>query len=133
MAILLAAVAGWIRSHTPASATVFPWGNDTYIYLVAHRGSYDRRVYQYPMVTAGYWSSDRTAALLSAWSSSAPTVIVETPATVAMFLPQPDPAGPPNYDTLAPLRDYVRVHYRLEATLGYDGDVEDVYIFVPTS
>ena len=123
---------GWIKSHTPASATVFLWGNDTYIYLVAERGSYDRHVYQFPMVTAGYWSTDRTAAILAAWSSSPPAVIVETPGTVAMFRPQPDPAAPPNYDTLAPLRDFVRAHYRLEATFGDGGDIEDIYVLLPT-
>jgi hypothetical protein len=123
----------WIRANTPVPATVFLWGNDTYIYLVADRSSYDRHVYQYPMVTAGYWSPDKTAALLSAWSSAPPAVIVETPATVAMFRPQPDPAQPPNYDTLAPLRDFVRAHYRLEATFGDGGDVEDIYVLAATN
>jgi hypothetical protein len=124
---------GWIDANTPQSAPVFVWGNDTDIYLVSKRDSYDRHVYQFPMVTPGYWSPERTAAILASWVASPPPVIVESPASVPMFRPTPDPATPPNYDTLAPLRDFVRAHYRLAASFGTGGNVEDVYTYMPSS
>jgi hypothetical protein len=126
------ATSAWLDAHTPASARVFLWGNDTYIYLVANRPSYDSHVYQLPMVTAGYWTPDKTAAILAAWTAAPPDAIVETPATVPMFRPQPDPPTLPNYDTLAPLRAFVRANYRLEATFGSGGDIEDIYVLIPT-
>lgn len=125
--------AAWIDANTQASATVFLWGNDSYIYLVAERSPYDRFVYQFPMVTAGYWSPDRTATLLSAWVSSPPAVIVETPATVPMFRPKTDTSDPRTYDTLVPLRDFVRAHYRLAASFGNDAVSEDVYVLAPAN
>jgi hypothetical protein len=123
----------WIDANTPASASVFVWGNDTDIFLVSKRDPYDRHIYQFPMVTQGYWSPDKTAAILASWVQSPPRVIVESPASVPMFRPAPDPATTPNYDTLAPLRDFVRAHYRLSASFGSGGDVEDVYTLQTSS
>jgi hypothetical protein len=125
-----AQTAAWIDANTPAGATVFVWGNDTDIYLVSGRIHYDRHIYQYPMVTEGYWSPARTAALLATWTLSPPSVIVETPATVPMFQPAPDPPMLPNYDTFGPLRGFVRSHYRLAATYGTGDTYEGIYVYV---
>jgi hypothetical protein len=72
-------------------------------------------------VTAGYWSPDRTSALLATWEASPPAVIVETPSSVPMLGPSdPSNEDPRSYDTLDPLREFVRSHYRLAAALGND-------------
>jgi hypothetical protein len=114
-------VAGWLRANTAASATVFVWGDDTALYLSSNRTPYDRYVYQFPLVTANYWSPDRTRTLLSAWAASPPDVIVEVPSPVPMFAPADGTSGDPrSYDTLEPLRGFVRSHYALAATLGKD-------------
>ena len=123
----------WIDANTQRSTPIFVWGNDTDIFLVSDRDPYDRHVYQFPMVTPGYWSPDKTAAILATWMATPPPVIVETPASAPMFGPTPHPATPPNYDTLAPLRDFVRTHYRLAATFGSDDDMEYVYTYTPSS
>ncbi len=115
------ATAVWLDANTPSSARVFIWGDDTALYLNAHRTPYDRYVYQFPLVTAGYWSPERTSALLASWVASPPAVIVETPSSVPMFGPSdPNNEDPRSYDTLDSLRDFVRGHYRLAAALGND-------------
>ncbi len=124
------ATATWIRANTPASATVFVWGDDTRVYLYSNRSPYDQFVYQYPLVTPGYWSVDRTSALLAEWESSPPSVIVDGPGAVPMFRASPtdfDSSDLRNLDTLGPLRDYARQHYRLAATF----PDHDVYLYVP--
>lgn len=129
MEVVTDGTAGWIEANTPISTRVFLWGNDTDIYLVARRDPYDRLVYQFPMVTVGYWSPDKTAVLLSDWTASPPGVIVETPATVPLFRPQLVTTDPRTYDTLGPLRDFVRAHYRLAASFGSGDIAEDVYVY----
>jgi len=127
------ATAGWLDANTPASATVFVWGNDTGLFLASGRSPYDRYIYQYPLVTFGYASPEKTAAILRAWTASPPTVVVEAPANVPMFDQPSAHAAPFDDDTLAPLRDFVRGHYHLVATFGSGGDVEHVYLSVGSS
>jgi hypothetical protein len=129
MATVTSGTAGWIDANTSASATVFLWGNDTDLYLVARRHPYDRIVYQFPMVTEGYWSPTKTAALLAEWKTAPPDVIVETPCTVPLFRARANTTDPRDYDTLGPLRDFVRAHYRLKASFGAGDEGEDVYVY----
>jgi hypothetical protein len=121
--------ATWIKANTPADATIYLWGNDAYIYLQSGRSPYDRHVYQFPMVTKGYWTPQKTAAVLAEWEASPPPVIVETRSAVPMFRAAYEPDQPPNYDTLGPLRDFARSHYRLAASF----DDHDIYMFDPAT
>jgi hypothetical protein len=126
------ATSAWLRANTPASATVFVWGDDTRIYLSSGRSPYDQFVYQYPLVTPGYWSADRTSALLAKWEASPPSVIVDGPGAVPMLRANPtdfDTSDLRNLDTFGPVRDYVRQHYRFAATF----PDHDVYVYGPAS
>jgi len=119
--------ADWLKANTPVSASLFVWGNDPGLYISSNRVPYDRYVYEFPLVTPGYWSPGRTAALLSTWTASPPSVIVESPSVVPMFGPADDSGDPRNYDTLEPLREFVRSHYQLAAAFG------DHAVYLPVS
>ena len=110
--------AAWIEANSPKSATLFVWGDDPVLYVTTGRPPYDRYVYQFPMVTAGYWSADRTAALLQAWRSSPPALIVESPTPVPLFLAADADIDTRNLDTLGPMRDFIRANYRAAGTFG---------------
>jgi hypothetical protein len=128
-----APTAVWIADNTPADATMFVWGDDPDLYLATDRTPIDRYVYEFPLVTPGYWSVDRTADLLGTWRQTPPSVVVEVPSAVPMFRPAADVGDARDFDTLAPVRDFVRAHYRLAASFGRGGEFDDVYLYVPAS
>ena len=112
--VLESDAASWIDANTPASATLFVWGHDTSMYLLANRTPYDRYVYDFPLVTDGYAPEDHLTALLADWTASPPSVIVESLAADAPLLRTPDPGlSTPDYPALDALRAFVRSHYKL--------------------
>jgi hypothetical protein len=121
--------AAWLQANTPPTATLFVWGSETGLYLDSERAAYDRYVYEFPLTTAGYWSPSRTAALAAAWRASPPDVIVEAPAVVPMFRPAGAVVDARAFDTLGPLRDFVRAHYTLAASFGDQDYFGDVYLY----
>jgi hypothetical protein len=114
-----AAVSAWIRANTPASATVFVWGDHPEIYIDSDRTPASRYIFLDPMTTQGYWSETDTRTLLAQWQVNPPAVVVETPEAVALFREASSAADDPRtYDALADLRTFVRNGYRLAHTDG---------------
>ena len=113
------AVSVWIRANTPASATVFVWGDHPEIYIDSDRTPASRYIFLDPMTTQGYWSETDTRTLLAQWQVNPPAVVVETPEAVALFREASSAADDPRtYDALADLRTFVRNGYRLAHTDG---------------
>lgn len=109
------AVSSWLKTNTPASATLFVWGDDPEIYLSAGRAPACRFIYLDPMTTEGYWSPQRSAELLASWQSDPPGIVVETPSGVPLF-GSAAPGDDRRYDALGVLREFVRDNYRLAYT-----------------
>ena len=125
-----AAAAAWIRDNQPSRATMFVWGYDPYLYLETDTLQSDAYVYLFPLITPGYGSADRTAAVLERWRTDPPRLIVESDSPVPLNRPKSAGGDSRELDTLGPLRDFVRAHYRLAASFGETAAFDDVYVFV---
>ena len=113
--------ASWIEANTPGSATLFVWGYEPDLFLLSDRRPYDRYVSLFAFFTAGYSTPQRFSGLLAEWIQSPPGVIVEAPAAAQLLRDSPAGQDVTTYASLPPLRDFVRVNYRLAATFGdYD-------------
>ena len=113
------AVSSWLRQNTSPSQTLFVWGDHPEIYLDSDRAPACRYIYLDPMTTQHYWSPEATAALLESWKADPPGAIVETPTAVPLFRTAASGADDPRtYDTLDPLRQFVRANYGLARSVG---------------
>ena len=116
------AAASWIRANTPAAATMFVWGDHSEVYLATDRSPACPYVFLDPLITQGYWSPQATDGLLARWRSNPPAIVVETPAAVPLFSAAASAADDPRtFDTLDPLRAFVRDNYRFAHTDGAAG------------
>jgi hypothetical protein len=100
---------------------LFVWGYEPDLFLLSDRRPYDRYVSLFAFFTAGYSTPQRFSGLLAEWVQSPPGVIVEAPAAAQLLRDAPAGQDGMTYASLPPLRDFVRVNYRLAATFGdYD-------------
>jgi hypothetical protein len=111
-------IARWIESSTAPTDRVFIWGNNPEIHLATNRTPYGPYLYEFPLVTQGYWSPAKTQRLVSAWTADPPEIVVEGPSDVPMFEPASRSHDGRDYDTLDPLRGFVHQHYRLGVEVG---------------
>ena len=105
--------AAWIDANTPASASLYVWGNYAGLYLSFDRTPEQPYLYEFPLTTAGYWSASSTHDLVARWSQAGPDVIAEAPSSVPLSLPAVSVADPRTYDVLDELRSFVKGHYRI--------------------
>lgn len=112
------ATADWVRGNTPTSARMFVWGNVAQLYLAANRAPYGHYMYEFPITTAGYWSAQKTQALVEAWEADPPDIVVESLSDVPLFQAKTESGDGRGYDSLEPLREFIRGHYRLAASTG---------------
>jgi hypothetical protein len=120
-------VTTWLRAHESSGKTLFVWGYDPVLYLNGGLAPSDRYVYIYPLVTPGYGSVERSAAVVAGWERKPPDVIVEGDSAVPYRRPMPSDSDSRSLDTLQPLRDFIAGHYLLAASIGN----EDIYVLIP--
>ena len=125
--------AAWIKANEPAGSSLFVWGYDPNLYLNGGAVPSEGYVFIYPLITPGFGSEARTAALLDAWRSHPPDMIVEVDCTVPLNRPDSTGGDTRTYDTLEPVRGFVRAHYRLAVSFGSGSAFDDIYVLVGSS
>jgi hypothetical protein len=118
------AVSAEIKRLTAGDETIFVWGNEPQVYLDANRESAGPYAFMYPLVTPGYVTQARVAALLDALEAAPPAVIVDagSPSPGAGgFLPllidRPIGTDGRTEDLLDPVRDSARDRYVEQAVV----------------
>jgi hypothetical protein len=126
-------VATYIATHSDPSDSIYVWGASPDIYLEADRSPAGRFFYLLPLMSPGY-GPEGVSEMLQSWSQSPPRFIVDasfgtvnhvTMAPLLVDHPVDTGDGRNLSADLGPLREFVRIHYRLATTI----DDKRIYIY----
>ena len=114
-------VGAWLRTNTPADASVFTWGNQPYIHDIADRPPASKYVYMLPLTTPGYSSTEQVAKLVDHLEAEPPHAIIDAgsaapgePGWLPLLIPRTVVrVDGRELDLLDPLREFVLDHYHL--------------------
>ncbi|MFI5258164.1 MAG: hypothetical protein ACHQ01_00925 [Candidatus Limnocylindrales bacterium] len=120
-----AALASYIRANSAASDTIYVWGFDPELYLMADRDPSGPYFVVVPLIMPGY-DRQAVATMLDVWQAHPPRLVVTANSPAADLIrldPLVVPADltnrgePADYPALDPLRSFIKAHYTLAATL----------------
>lgn len=120
-----AELAAYVRANSAPDDTIYAWGYDPDIYLRSDRDPAGPYFYVVPLVMPGY-DQEAVAAMLRAWQAHPPRLVLTggCPDSALIRLDELDkppgytnPGEPSEYGALDPLREFIRAHYEVAATL----------------
>ncbi len=86
------AAVSYIEANVPRDRPVLFWGAETSLYLATGRAAPTRVVYQYPLFTLGYETTEISEEMLNSLEEQKPVIIIDTSATNPV-VPPLDPEG----------------------------------------
>ena len=113
-----AEVASVLLTSTERGDSVFVWGNDARVYELAGRRPASRYVYLYPLLTPGYATPERIAAVVAEVGTDRPAAFVDSgsrepgsPGLPRLLIERPLATDGRDLDLLQPLRNVVGSRY----------------------